>query len=60
MRIVHVDTGRQMRGGQWQVLFLHEGLLRAGHESLLLAPAGSPLLDETRARGLPARSLSFA
>jgi hypothetical protein len=31
MRILHVDTGREMRGGQWQALYLMEGLTRAGH-----------------------------
>lgn len=49
-----------MRGGQWQVLFLHEGLTRRGFDSRLLAPAGSPLLCEARARGLPAEVLRFA
>lgn len=49
-----------MRGGQWQVLFLHEGLLRAGCDSRLLAPASSPLLLEARARGLPAEVLRLA
>lgn len=48
MRILHLDSGREMRGGQWQVLRLHEGLLALGHESLLLAREGSPLLSITR------------
>ncbi len=60
MRIVHVDCGRSMRGGQWQALFLHEGLVGAGCESLLLARAGSPLSAEARARGLPVAPLSFS
>ena len=34
-----------MRGGQWQALRLHRGLLARGHESLLLARGESPLLD---------------
>jgi hypothetical protein len=33
-----------MRGGQWQALRLHRGLIARGHESVLLAPEGSPLL----------------
>jgi hypothetical protein len=45
MRILHLDSGREMRGGQWQALRLHSGLLQAGHESFLLARRGSPLLD---------------
>lgn len=45
MRILQLDSGREMRGGQWQALRLHRGLLQAGHGSLLLARRGSPLLD---------------
>lgn len=48
MRILHLDSGREMRGGQWQALRLHRGLLAAGHESMLLARDGSPLLAEAR------------
>jgi hypothetical protein len=56
MRILHVDTGREMRGGQWQVLRLHRGLLEQGHESCLLARRGSPLL---RYGAEPLRAASF-
>jgi len=54
MRTLHVDTGRRMQGGQWQVLFLVERL----NDATLLAPSGSPLLAEARKRGLNARPLS--
>ena len=57
MRILHLDTGREMRGGQWQALRLHRGLAEAGHESLLLARAGSPLLDAARQANLPCEVL---
>ena len=50
MRILHLDTGREMRGGQWQALRLHSALLGAGHESLLLAREASPLLAAVRER----------
>ncbi len=53
MRILHLDSGREMRGGQWQVLRLHRGLLRAGHESVLLARKDSPLAALARREGLP-------
>lgn len=47
-----------MRGGQWQALRLHEGLLATGHESTLLAREGSPL---TRTPGVqPLRPLEIA
>jgi glycosyltransferase involved in cell wall biosynthesis len=53
MRTLHIDTGRTMQGGQWQVLYLVERLEGAR----LLAPAGSPLLREALKRGVDARPL---
>lgn len=50
MRIAHLDTGRDWRGGQGQVLLLMRELARGGHEQRLLAPSG-PLLDRARAAG---------
>lgn len=55
MRILHLDTGREMRGGQWQVLRLHQGLLALGHQSSLLVREGSPLLEYGAALLNPAR-----
>ena len=37
MRILHLDTGREMRGGQYQVLLLHDALAEVGCEQALLA-----------------------
>ena len=48
MRILHMDSGKDMRGGQWQVLRLIEGLAKAGVESTLLARAGFPLFESAR------------
>lgn len=48
-----------MRGGQWQALGLHEGLLARGVDSLLLASAGSPLERAARERSLPVAALSL-
>jgi hypothetical protein len=45
MRILHLDAGREMRGGQWQALRLMEGLAAAGVDQTLLARAGSPLFQ---------------
>lgn len=39
MKILHIDTGREWRGGQRQALFLHEGLMTAGVESVLVCNA---------------------
>ncbi len=51
MRILHVDTGRELRGGQRQVLLLLNGLRHAGEECVLLARAGSPLFNSASAAG---------
>ena len=51
MRILHLDAGREMRGGQWQVLRLIEGLAAAGVESTLLARQDAPLYTAARKRG---------
>jgi glycosyltransferase involved in cell wall biosynthesis len=49
MRLLHLDSGREMRGGQWQVLYLLE---RLEAECTLLARQGSPLFTAARERGL--------
>ena len=51
MRILHLDSGRELRGGQWQVLRLLQGLAAAGVESTLLARAGSPLFEAAQEQG---------
>ena len=51
MRILHLDAGREMRGGQWQVLRLIEGLAAAGVESTLLAREDAPLYAAARKLG---------
>ncbi|MGO9228217.1 MAG: glycosyltransferase family 4 protein [Bryobacteraceae bacterium] len=60
MRVLHLDAGREMRGGQWQVLRLIEGLAGAGVESTLLARPGSPLADAASQRGWRVVPLGFA
>ncbi len=57
MKTLHVDTGREMRGGQWQVLYLIE---RLPDDAVLLAPKGSGLFAAARQKGLDVRPLSFA
>lgn len=44
MRILHVDTGMDMRGGQYQALLLMKALRDAGHECGLLARDNGRLL----------------
>lgn len=57
MKILHLDTGREMRGGQWQAFYLLRELAETGHECTLLAR--SPLLDRALAAGLDARPIRF-
>jgi hypothetical protein len=40
MKILHLDTGRTMRGGQWQAHYLMRGLRERGHEVYFNAPHG--------------------
>src|SRR5215472_6819046 len=53
MNILHLDSGREMRGGQWQVLALHRGLVQQGYGSLLLARPEAPLFSAAKSEALP-------
>lgn len=53
MKILHIDSGREMRGGQWQALRLHRALIEAGHTSMLLVREGSPLAETARNCDVP-------
>ena len=57
MFILHIDTGAEMRGGQWQALYLMRGLKAAGHGVRLLASPSSPLLERAEAEHFDARPL---
>ncbi len=48
LKIVHLDTGMDLRGGQQQLLLLARGLRQRGHHQLLVCPEGSRL--EARAQ----------
>lgn len=60
MRILHVDAGKEMRGGQWQALRLIEGLAREGTESTLLANPGAPLFEAARRGGWRVEPIGLA
>ncbi len=59
MRILHLDCGREMRGGQWQALRLVEGLCAEGVECTLLCPRRAPLAAQARDLGLDVRPLGI-
>ena len=43
MKIVHTDTGRELRGGQRQLLRLASGLRERQHSQMIVTPEGSGL-----------------
>jgi len=49
LHVLHIDLGRELRGGQHQVLLLLKMLRSAGHSFTLLARAGSPLFASAAA-----------
>ena len=60
LKILHVDTGREMRGGQHQVLLLAKGLHDHGHENIVLARSGSPLFQAASGAGFETESAGWA
>jgi glycosyltransferase involved in cell wall biosynthesis len=58
MRIVHIDCGREMRGGQWQALRLLRGLREHGVESILITPPHGPLGELAAREGLDVEKVS--
>jgi glycosyltransferase involved in cell wall biosynthesis len=59
MRTLHVDSGREMRGGQWQALRLVERLPAEGVAATLLCRKGSPLYRRAAEAGIDVRPLSL-
>lgn len=55
MKVLHLDAGREMRGGQWQVLSLLEGL---GAGNTLMTPGEGPLMNAAKARGIDVEPMS--
>ncbi len=53
MRILHIDTGAEMRGGQHQVLLLMKTLRKTGCEQQLLVRHAAPLAEFARSAGFP-------
>ena len=53
MRILHIDTGLEMRGGQELLLLGARGLRKRGHEQIIACPRNSPLHKAATAEGYP-------
>jgi L-malate glycosyltransferase len=54
LRVLHVDSGREWRGGQRQVYLLARGMRDAGDEPLVAAYPDAPLIRRLRGHGLAA------
>ena len=54
MFILHIDSGLEMRGGQWQALYLMRGLIAQGHRVRLLSPPQSQLFQAAQAQQIEA------
>jgi glycosyltransferase involved in cell wall biosynthesis len=57
LRILHVDSGREWRGGQRQVLLLARGQREQGHQPLVVAATDAPLIHRLRNVGLAASAV---
>jgi glycosyltransferase involved in cell wall biosynthesis len=57
---LHIDTGVEMRGGQWQVLYLLRGLAERGHVARLLARRGSALFQAASAQQFDVKPMGRA
>jgi L-malate glycosyltransferase len=59
MRILHVDAGREWRGGQNQVRLTATGMKSRGHEVVLAARRGGILAARAREAGLLVHEIPF-
>lgn len=58
-KVLHLDRGREMRGGQHQALLLMQGLQALGVEQVLLARPRAPLAAAASACGIPVFELGY-
>ena len=52
LRVLHLDSGREWRGGQRQVYLLARGQRELGHEPLVIAAPDAPLIRRLRSAGI--------
>ncbi|NQU43042.1 glycosyl transferase, partial [bacterium] len=57
--LLHIDTGREWRGGQAQVLNLCQGLHARNIPFLLVTQPASPLAERAKAIGLDVREITM-
>ena len=52
VEVIHIDTGKELRGGQRQLLLLARGLEKRGHRQLVVCPEDSALQSRAHQQGL--------
>ena len=52
LKIAHIDTGKDFRGGQDLLLSLARGLKQRGHRQMIVCPPGSPLAQRAASEEL--------
>ena len=57
LRVLHLDSGREWRGGQRQVYLLARGQRESGHEPLVIAAPDAPLIRRLRSAGIAAAAV---
>jgi len=57
LRLLHLDSGREWRGGQRQVYLLARGQREMGHEPLVIAAPDAPLIRRLRSAGIAAAAV---
>ena len=57
LRVLHLDSGREWRGGQRQVYLLARGQREQGHEPLVIAAPNAPLIRRLRSTGIAAAAV---
>jgi glycosyltransferase involved in cell wall biosynthesis len=60
MKILHVETGRQLYGGPQQVIYLISALSERGHDSTLVCPPNSGIDTAARTAGIRVKNLFCA
>lgn len=60
IKVIHIDTGKNWRGGQQQAIYLFEGMLRRGFETWMICQPGSAIEEYCKKNSLPFHSINFA
>jgi len=59
IKVIHLDTEPNWRGGQQQAIYLFEGMLKRGYETLFFCKPESALHKYIRENNLPHKSLAL-